>query len=490
MKCTRCNSTNIIKDATRGDTVCGSCGQVLEESEVVFDVAFEDTKVVGTFVNENYAGGSFGKSKGSMMLDSSVIRLNKAYKLISHIASRLQINSYLVDMAKRIYKLASSKKFVQGRKTKNVIAAILYAVCRLEKTRHMLLDFSDVLQTNFYVLGAIYLKLIRNLQIKVPIVDPTLFIHRYCAKLEFNEKAKGVANVALKLIQAMNRDWIITGRRPSGLCGAAILISARYNGFKRSIKQIADAVNVCEETIRVRLDEFSKTSTARMTRAEFDVMSISTEDKGMDPPSFTKSIIEKSQEELFSNKSTKDGTKASTKKSKFEKLITEDSFKRPGNVPSHTNNITTTVHTNVNNTNFMFEDTKKFFASNFIQSNQQFVNIPNIEETFLPEIEKISQNNMVIEEELSDLEEEDKYFVSDDEYKLKKILWEVVFKEWIEDQLNKEELKKNEAKKRPRKTSKESYTVCKTPVEAIQKSNKFGRKLNYKHIENIFNKKN
>jgi transcription initiation factor TFIIIB Brf1 subunit/transcription initiation factor TFIIB len=90
MKCNNCGSSNIIKDASRGDTVCGSCGQVLEESEVVFDVAFENTKVVGTFISENMTGFTFTKNKhGTPIIDSSQIRLNKAYREIQKLASAL-----------------------------------------------------------------------------------------------------------------------------------------------------------------------------------------------------------------------------------------------------------------------------------------------------------------------------------------------------------------------------------------------------------------
>jgi transcription factor IIIB subunit 2 len=101
-------------------------------------------------------------------------------------------------MAKRIFNLASNKKFIQGRKTKNVIGAILYIVCRIQKTGHLLIDFSDILQVNLYVLGSIYLKLIKILQLNIPLIDPSLYIHRFCAKLEFGEKSKLVENTSLK----------------------------------------------------------------------------------------------------------------------------------------------------------------------------------------------------------------------------------------------------------------------------------------------------
>lgn len=38
---------------------------------------------------------------------------------------------------------------------------------------------------------------------------------------------------ALRLIARMKRNWISTGRKPTGLCGAAILLSTRIHGIKK-----------------------------------------------------------------------------------------------------------------------------------------------------------------------------------------------------------------------------------------------------------------
>ena len=116
------------------------------------------------------------------------------------------------------------------------------------------------------MLGACYLKFVKILHLEVPIVDPSLFIHRFCAKLEFGEKSREVTVTALRLLQRMKRDWMSYGRRPNSLCGAAILIAARYHGFKRTTNQIVQTVHVCDETIRKRLEEFKRTSVASLTR--------------------------------------------------------------------------------------------------------------------------------------------------------------------------------------------------------------------------------
>jgi transcription factor IIIB subunit 2 len=108
-----------------------------------------------------------------------------------------------------------------------------------------------------------------------------------------------VATTALRMLQSMKRDWISTGRRPAGLCGAAILISARYHGFRRSTHQIVKVVKVCHETIRKRLQEFKKTSVAQLTMQEFEAIKdseLQENDKhGMDPPAFIRNLLKKNK---------------------------------------------------------------------------------------------------------------------------------------------------------------------------------------------------
>ncbi|XP_038678014.1 BRF1 RNA polymerase III transcription initiation factor subunit b isoform X3 [Scyliorhinus canicula] len=82
----------------------------------------------------------------------------------------------------------------------------------------------------------------------------------------------------------MKRDWMHTGRRPSGLCGAALLVAARMHDFRRTVKEVIRVVKVCESTLRKRLNEFEETPTSQLTIDEF--MKIDLEEE-CDPPSFT-----------------------------------------------------------------------------------------------------------------------------------------------------------------------------------------------------------
>jgi transcription factor IIIB subunit 2 len=78
----------------------------------------------------------------------------------------------------------------------------------------MLIDFSDVLHASVYALGVTFMKLVRLLEIprdQIPMVDPSLYMARFAAQLEFGDKTHSVTTDALRLVQRMKRDWIHYG---------------------------------------------------------------------------------------------------------------------------------------------------------------------------------------------------------------------------------------------------------------------------------------
>ncbi|GAA6227682.1 transcription factor IIIB 90 kDa subunit-like [Lates japonicus] len=101
--------------------------------------------------------------------------------------------------------------------------------------------------------------------------------------LEFGVKTHEVSMTALRLVQRMKRDWMHTGRRPSGLCGAALLVAARMHKFRRTVKDVISVVKVCQTTLRKRLTEFEDTPTSQLTIDEFMRVDLEQE---CDPPSF------------------------------------------------------------------------------------------------------------------------------------------------------------------------------------------------------------
>ncbi len=118
---------------------------------------------------------------------------------------------------------------------------------------------------------------------KIPIVDPSLFISRFAAKLDFGESTLAVVKDANRIIQRMNRDWMLTGRRPSGLCAASLFVAARMHGFSRSINELSMVVKICQGTLRKRLQEFKDTPSGKLNVSDFQTIWL---EDYQDPPAF------------------------------------------------------------------------------------------------------------------------------------------------------------------------------------------------------------
>ncbi|KAJ8598551.1 hypothetical protein CTAYLR_001373 [Chrysophaeum taylorii] len=301
MRCVNpsCGSTEIDFSEASGDAVCVVCGTVCEESAIVSSIEFSEnaggaSSVVGQFVSASctkpYGGGGgmggFGKGKRFGFLRSSrETTLATGRRKIAQVASSLRLGAFFVDGAQRLFSMAAQRNFNQGRKSLHVACACLYVMCRREKSAHMLIDFSDVLQVNVYSLGSTFLKFRRLLNLELPLIDPSLYIHRFAAKLELGDKAPAVASTALRVVQRMKRDWIETGRRPAGVCAAALLIGARAHGFDRCQDDVVRALKVCGMTVTKRLADFQRTPAAQLSLSDFTERSEAM-DTEENPPSF------------------------------------------------------------------------------------------------------------------------------------------------------------------------------------------------------------
>ena len=243
--CPNCGCTDIESDPVRADSVCTRCGTVVEQGMIVSEVTFMDSgggmSAVGTFVSGDKKGGSNtfgGNFLTGVGRESREVTLKNARTKIVSLSQQLRLRKDHEDMSFHFYKLALNKRKTMGRKSSHVIAACVYITCRIESTGHMLIDISDVLEVDVYQLGRAYLRLSQELCINIPVMDPCMYVMRYAPMLEFGEKTHEVSNTALRLLSRMKKDWIHFGRRPSGLCGAALLISSRLHEFNRTLEDV------------------------------------------------------------------------------------------------------------------------------------------------------------------------------------------------------------------------------------------------------------
>ena len=147
-----------------------------------------------------------------------------------------------------------------------------------------------------FKLGQTYLTLVQDLGLRekggIGELNPEGLIYRFADELEFGSDTTKIAEEAVKILQRMQRDWMTPGRRPAGVCAAAIIIAARMNNYRRTVREIVYIAKVTDVTIANRLDEFKYTESSKLTVAEFLHHGDKLE-KSTDPPAFYKQFLPK-----------------------------------------------------------------------------------------------------------------------------------------------------------------------------------------------------
>ena len=236
--------------------------------------------VEGGFIGENqrHANSMGGTMRGLGGMGSREQAEMNGRSEIQKLAHALKIRQAVEDQAIGWYKLASNHNFVQGRRIRNVAAVALYMAARRQpENTLMLMDLAEKVQVNVWQLGDTYKQFLKKLREEDPAqlignkavqeIEPLML--KYCRKLEFDEASHKVADDACKLLKRMSRDWMVQGRQPAGLCGACIILAARMNNFRRSVREVVYVVKVADSTVNQRLYEYKRTPSSVLTVNQF-----------------------------------------------------------------------------------------------------------------------------------------------------------------------------------------------------------------------------
>ena len=121
-------------------------------------------------------------------------------------------------------------------------------------------------------------------------MNPEGLIYRFAEELEFGSDKTKVAEEAVRILKRMERDWMTPGRRPAGVCGAAIILAARMNNYRRTVRELVYIAKVTDITISKRLDEFKYTDSSKLTVTEFLNHGDKVE-KYCDPPAYYQQFL-------------------------------------------------------------------------------------------------------------------------------------------------------------------------------------------------------
>ncbi len=290
-KCPECKSKRLIRDYERGEIICADCGLIIAENIHdmgpewrAFDAEQKEKKARGGApikymrpnkglvteidqYNRDIRGGKISPKKQAQLyrmrkwhkrasVSTSMERnLIIALTELDRVASSLGLPENIKESAALLYRKAVKEELIRGRLIESVVAAVIYAICRMQGIPRTLDEISKASGIEKKEIGRAYRFLKTELDINVPLTDPGQYVPKFAAALKLSGE---VQEDAIKLIKKALRKGLISGRGPTGVAAAALYIASAMHGVKKTQKEVADVAGVTEVTIRNRYRELKK----------------------------------------------------------------------------------------------------------------------------------------------------------------------------------------------------------------------------------------
>uniref|UniRef100_A0A182W1A8 Cyclin-like domain-containing protein n=1 Tax=Anopheles minimus TaxID=112268 RepID=A0A182W1A8_9DIPT len=340
-------------------------------------------------------------------------------------------------------------------------------------------------------------------------VDPCIYIMRYANKLEFKEKTHEVSMTAQRLVQRMKKDSIHSGRRPSGLCGAALLLAARMHDFCRTPNDIVRIVKIHESTLRKRLFEFGETPSSALTVDEFMAVDLEAE---QDPPAFKaarkrdKERLQKLEEQttefnqlqaeidaaLDREMIARAGKKRKLKKSAFDEQQETGQF-----IEESTMDVIEECLVEEEAADKVTADKSKTIIPEGMRPDLRAICSNNDTERHgvdaAPELEDDPGNGEFLTDDLDD-DEINGYIMTEDEARTKNVQWEKLNEEYLKElKLKEERLAKEREEGKPEKKKRRTVkkkmlgpsSSAREAIEMILQEKKISNKINYDILKTL-----
>lgn len=309
----KCKASHCQGTKVNADGLCESCGTVvIQDANIVAEQEFTEgpkgaIQASGHKVGYGEAGPRMNFANGKRQIAgngggrTNQATLEHAKHILEGIVQKVTrscVPAVVQERASYTFQRVQTVGWVRGRTIDKVTAVCLYyAVRNSDFTGCMLIDIADAIGADVFILGRWFKGLLYVLHgvddgnggsvIKNCPFEPLYpedAIRIICTRLGFDIKTEKVQRDAVRILQRLDRDWIVSGRKPAGNCGTAIIVAARMNNFRRTVTEVAYASKVGEGTIMKRLEEFGRVNTAAQTVTDFKVKPFIKE--AHDPPAF------------------------------------------------------------------------------------------------------------------------------------------------------------------------------------------------------------
>jgi len=291
VKCPECNSKHLVRDYRHGELVCEACGLVIDEKYVdtgpewrgynaeqiesksrtgapsTYTIHDKGLSTEISWKNKDSYGKSIPTRNKAQLYrlrkwqkrvkvgNSSERNLAQALQELDRIVSSLNVPKDVKENAAIIYRKAVKNKMIRGRSIEGMVAASVYAACRMIGIPRTLDEISAITRIKKKEIGRSYRNMCRVLKLNIYPTKSEDYIDRFVSKLQLSSDVKVRS---LEILRKAEKADAFSGRGPTGVAAAAIYISAILSDERRTQREIADVAGVTEVTIRNRYKELVK----------------------------------------------------------------------------------------------------------------------------------------------------------------------------------------------------------------------------------------
>ncbi len=289
--CPECESTHIVKDDKRGESVCEECGLVLEDKLidpgpewVAYDaeqadkrsrtgapmtytihdkglsteIGWKDRDAYGKLIPARNRPQIYRLRKWQRRIrvkNASERNLSFALMILERITSGMGLSRDVREEAALIYKRAVNKNLIRGRSIEGVVAASLYGACRRCDVPRTLDEIAYISRIHRKDIGRTYRHLSRELKLNIQPTEPQEYVSRFCSELYLTNN---VQTKTLEILANAEEKELISGRGPTGTAAAAIYIASILCNERRTQREVAEKSGATEVTVRNRYKELTE----------------------------------------------------------------------------------------------------------------------------------------------------------------------------------------------------------------------------------------
>ena len=281
--CPKCELDRTVMDPESGEVVCSLCGMVIEDKlEVAKEKTYTQRLHQGTGSYPSIASYDMGLStviggidkdaKGQkiqtsvnsamqrlrtwdyriQLHDSKERNFKKAFYLLYTLKGKFNLSDAAIESAAHIYRKAVVKRLVSGRSIDTVLVAAVFIAAREISSSISLKHVSKVSNIRLKTLGRIVRALSSELEISIPVDDPSKSVNRVGSIVGLSEKTK---REAIDLMSKIKEKKYSAGKNPQCLAATIVYAACGITGEYISKKELAKAAGITEVTVRTRFKD-------------------------------------------------------------------------------------------------------------------------------------------------------------------------------------------------------------------------------------------